>query len=302
MTNGDEIDRRLSYRDRTFRLNFGGRHSSNPIRRFKPKSMKTRTIFAATLLVCAALVSAQGGQGGQDGRQGRRGAGMFGQAGRGFGEMQLVFRTDVQADLGLTAEQKTKLTELQNKQRQSRRGSGAVGTGGSGTSGAGTAGGGGVGSSGRRGNRGGAGQNMTDAEREAMRKRMEEQRAQTQKDLAAILTEAQVKRLGEIRFQLQGARAVLNPENQKTLALTTEQVTRISDLQQKQQQANQALTEKVRNQQITREELQKSRENNEKIFDAELLKILTPDQSAKLKEMGGKPFKADPTARRGGGR
>jgi len=263
--------------------------------------MKTRTIFAAALLVCAALVSAQGGQGGQDGRQGRRGAGMFGQAGRGFGEMQLVFRADVQADLGLTAEQKTKLTELQNKQRQSRRGSGAVGTGGSGTSGAGTAGGG-VGTSGRRGNRGGAGQNMTDAEREAMRKRMEEQRAQTQKDLAAILTEAQVKRLSEIRFQLQGSRAVLNAENQKTLGLTTEQLTRISDLQQKQQQANQALTEKVRNQLITREELQKSRENNEKIFDAELLKILTPDQSAKLKEMGGKPFKADPPTRRGGGR
>ena len=255
--------------------------------------MKTRTIFAAALLVCAALVSAQGGQGGQDGRQGRRGAGMFGQAGRGFGDMQLVFRADVQADLGLTAEQKTKLTELQNKQREARRGSGAVGAGNTG---------GAVGNGGRRGNRAGAGQNMTDAEREAMRKRMEEQRAQTQKDLAAILTAAQVKRLSEIRFQLQGSRAVLNAENQKALGLTTEQLTRISDLQQKQQQANQALTEKVRNQQITREELQKSRENNEKIFDAELLKILTPDQSAKLKEMGGKPFKADPPARRGGGR
>lgn len=135
-----------------------------------------------------------------------------------------------------------------------------------------------------------------------MRKRMQEQREASRKELAAILNEGQMKRLGEIRVQLMGARAVQNEEIQKALGLTTAQLTRISDLQDKQRQANQALMEKVRSQEMSREDVQKSVENNNKILDAELLKVLTADQAAKLKEMGGKPFEAAPQQGRGGGR
>ena len=135
-----------------------------------------------------------------------------------------------------------------------------------------------------------------------MQKRMQEQREQARKDLSAILNEAQMKRLGEIRVQLQGTRAVLQPEIQKELGITAEQVAKLQDLQEKQRQANQALMEKMRNQELSREDAMKSFENNNKALDTEMLKVLTTDQANKLKAMGGKPFKADPPQRGGGGR
>lgn len=260
--------------------------------------MKFTLMIAAAMALCVAIAPAQGGQGQRQG--GRAGFGMMGQ-GRGAGvggELQLAFRKDVQTDLGLSADQKTKLDALQAKQRElrgqgqgQRRNRGQAGAGNTGNTG-------GSGANGGRANRGG--QQMTDAEREAMRKRMQEQREQSRKDLAAILNDSQMKRLGEIRVQLMGARAVQQEETQKALNLTTAQITRISDLQEKQREANQALMQKVRNQELSREDVTKSIENNNKVLDAELLKVLTPEQSAKLKEMGGKPFKADPPQGRGG--
>lgn len=260
--------------------------------------MKTKMIFATAMLVCVALAGAQGGGQGRGGQG--RGMG-FGQ-GRGGGmqsEMQLAFRKDVQTDLGVTAEQKTKLDELQAKQRQGRSGAGGAGAGGVRGGGAGAGGNGGGAGGGNRGNGGGGFGQMTEEQRMAMAKRQEEAR----KELATVLTEAQMKRIGEIRVQLAGVRAVMQPDMQKSLNLTTEQITKISDLQTKQRAANQALGEKVRNQEMTREDVMKSMENNNKILDAEIAKVLTAEQNAKLKEMGGKPFKADPAPAggRGGG-
>ena len=54
------------------------------------------------------------------------------------------------------------------------------------------------------------------------------------------------------------------------------------------------------NQEISREEAQAARETNNKALDEELAPLLSADQVAKLKEMQGKPFKADPPG--GGGR
>ncbi len=250
--------------------------------------MRIRTILVAALTVSVAISMAQGGG------QGRGG---FGQGRGGQGELQLAMRKDVQTDLAVTADQKTKLEELQAKQRQGRGQGGAGRAGGAG--GAGAGGGGGVGAGGG-GNRVG-GQAMTDEERAAMQKRMQEQRDQARKELGAILNEGQMKRLGEIQIQLQGNRAIVREETQKVLGLSTDQVAKIKDLQDKQQAANQALMEKVRNQELSREDVTKSRENNNKILDAELGKILTGDQASKLKDMGGKAFKADPP-QAGGGR
>jgi Spy/CpxP family protein refolding chaperone len=271
--------------------------------------MNTKIFIAGALVVCTALATAQAGQGGQGGRQGRRGGmqGMLGQVNRGGSEMQLVFRKDVQTDLGITPEQKAKLDALQAKQREVRgvrggnRGTGTGTVGGAGTTGGtGTTGGAGTGGQGRV--RGGQGQNMTEAEREAMRKRQQEQREQSRKELSAIINESQMKRLGEIRFQLQGTRALFNEEYQKSLNLTSDQILKINDLQEKQRVANQSLMQKVRNQEISQEDARKSFENNGKVLETEMLKVLTADQSAKYKDMGGKPFKADPPQRGGGGR
>lgn len=276
-----------------------------------------KTVLATAMILCVALAGAQGGQGGGQG-QGRGGRGGFGlgqgRGGGGQSEFQLAFRKDVQTDLGITADQKTKLDELQAKQRQGRGGAGGQGSGNRGNGGAGGAGGnggaggggvagggtgGGAGAGGNGGAAGGAGGGQFNSEE--FRKRMEEQRTQQRKDLAAILNEGQIKRIGEIRVQLQGNRAIQQEETQKALAMTPDQVTKVKDLQAKQQEANQALMQKMRDQSITREEATKSFENNTKILETEFAKVLTADQAAKLKAMGGKPFKADPPAAGGGG-
>lgn len=242
-----------------------------------------RAFLVGALLICVALVGAQtgnGGNGGGGGRgAGRQGRGGFGQQGRnGAGsELTLALRKDVQADLVVTDDQKTKLTDLQQKQRDARRAAGG----------------------GQRGAGGAGGGQVDPAERQ---KRAEEQRAQTHKDLAAILNDGQMKRLGEISIQLRGNRAILDPEVQKTLGLSSDQTAKIKDLQDKQTEANRSVFEKVRNQEISQDDARKSMETNTKAMDTELAKILTSDQAAKLKDLGGKPFKADPAESQPGGR
>ncbi len=178
-------------------------------------------------------------------------------------------RKDVQTDIVMTDDQKAKIQELSDKQRAARQ-----------------AGGGG------RGNGGGGGAAGGTFDLKAQ----EEARAQTHKDLAAILNEGQMKRLGEILIQLQGNRAILNAEVQKSLGLSDDQIAKIKDLQSKQQEANRSLQEKVRSQEMTREEYQAAMQKNNTALNDELGKILTADQASKLKTMGGKEFKADPPA------
>ena len=258
------------------------------------KLFNTRVVFAVAILAVTVLACAQG-QGGQG--QGRGGRG-FGQGGRGGGnnELTLAMRKDVQTDLGVSEDQKKKLEELQTKLRPARgqRGQGGqAGAGGQGGNG------GQAGAGGQRG-QGGQGGNF---DPEAMRKRMEEQRAATRKALSEVLSADQMKRLGEISIQLQGNRAVLNAEVQKSLGVTDEQKAKITELQTKMQEANRALMQKVRDQELSQEDAQKSMQNNNKAMDDELAKVLNATQNSKLKELGGKPFKADPneTGRRGGG-
>ncbi len=228
------------------------------------------------LLSCVALAGAQQGQG--------RGGGGFGQRGgrNNTSEIGLAMRTDVQKDIAVTDDQKTKLTEYNDKQRAARRAAGGAGGG--------------------RGNGGGGGGAAGGTfDREAFMKAQEEARAQTHKDLAAILNEGQLKRLGEISIQLQGNRALTNADVQKSLGLSADQITKIKDLATKIQEANRGLQEKVRSQEMTREESQAAMTKNNATMDAELAKVLTTDQAAKLKSIGGKPFVADPPAGGGGG-
>lgn len=265
----------------------------------------SKTVLATAMIVCVALAGAQGGQGGGQGRGNRGGFGGFAQGrGGGQGEMQLAFRKDVQTDIGVTTEQKTKLDELQAKQRQGRgggQGQGRGNRGGNGGAGAGGNGGGAGTNGGGNGGNGGNGGAAGGFNNEEFRKRMEEQRTQARKDLAAILSETQMKRIGEIQVQLQGNRALMQADTQKSLGMSSDQVKKVEDLQAKQREANQALTQKMRDQSLSREEAMKSFENNNKILDAELHKVLTADQATKFKAMGGKPFKADPPPARGGG-
>jgi hypothetical protein len=245
--------------------------------------MKLSTIgkfVAVTVLVAStALVFAQGGGGGQ-GRGGRGGFG--GQRGGmfGTGPMQLAGRADVQRDIKATDDQKTKIAELQQKQREEMM---AMFQGG---------GGGGAGGGGGRG-----GFQLSPEQQAAIQKLNEKYKG----ELGKVLDAGQMKRLDEIQVQLAGGRAIFLPAVQKALGLSEDTVKKANDLQQKQQEANRSIMEKVMNQEISREEAQAAREKNNAALDAELAKLLTSEQAAKLKEMQGAPFKADPPQGRGGG-
>ncbi|MBS1701362.1 MAG: hypothetical protein JST12_06865 [Armatimonadetes bacterium] len=234
-----------------------------------------------------SMALAQGGQGG--GGRGQRGGG-FGQRGGGnFNyELNLLNRSDVQKDLGLTNDQKTKVEDYIEKNRPQR---GQGGGGGQRGAGGGNGGGGGQGG-GQRGQGGGQrgqGGQMT----EEMMKAMAERREKTRKDLLEIISDAQLKRVDEIHLQLQGNMAIMEPDVQKALGLSSDQTDKIKDLQTKQGEANRALFQKVRDQEISREDMQAAFQKNNDTMKSELGKILTSDQAAKLKAMQGKPFTAD---------
>ncbi len=217
--------------------------------------VRLTTVVAAA--ACVALAAAQGGG------QGRGG---FGQRGGMDGTgLNLLGRADVQRDMQITDAQKAKITALQEKQRA------AFGQG-----------------------RGGGGAGGGNFDPDALRAEMEKRNAETKKEIAAILDEGQVKRLGEIRVQLAGNRAVLDSEAQKALALSEAQIHQVRDLQAKQREAQAALIEKMRNQELDRDQMRAAQQKNNEVLGAELGKVLTDAQRAKLKEMGGTEFKADP--------
>ena len=229
--------------------------------------MNIMKFFAVTAIAIVAVSSfAQGGGGG--------GRGGFGQGRGGFGGFQdatgvfLLNRDDVAGEIKLTADQKTKLESIRQAQREKMRDMFQGGGGG--------------------------------GDREAMMAAMQKLQAENAKETLAVLNDDQKKRLKELAVQRMANAAVMNADIQKELGVTDEQKAKIKDLQDKQQAANQALGEKMRNQEIDREQFQASMQKNREVMNAELGKILTPDQKTKLTAMGGKPFKFVEQERGGG--
>jgi len=226
--------------------------------------LKTSTVVVGAILF-GALAAAQGAG------QGRSWRGGFGGGGNSFG---LLRRSDVQADLQLSVDQKTKIQSLMDSMRGQRgdRGQGAAG----------------------------GGTPPSDADREAMRQQMQARRAEMQKQLDSILTSDQTHRLKQISIQLRGNMAVLDESVQNDLGLSDSQKSKIKDLQQKMSDASQTLFQKMRDNSISREDAMTSFQKNNDIMKDELGKVLTDAQKDKLKELGGAPFKADPSESMGG--
>ncbi|WP_144240982.1 hypothetical protein [Fimbriimonas ginsengisoli] len=241
----------------------------------------------AVALCAAALVGtclAQGGGGQRGNRQGRG-------ARNGPPSLtQLALRSDVQADLAVTDDQKTKLAELR-PQRGNRANGGAGAGGGAGAVGGGGAGvgGGAVGGGGQRGNRAPVDPAV-----------LAERRAAEKKALEAVLNADQMKRLEEIRIQVAGDQAILDPEVQKTLSFTDDQKAKVKEVQDKYRSAMTTMREKMQNGDLDRQGMQEAMKTNNKVLGEELHKILTPAQADQLKTLGGKPFKADAPTGRGG--
>lgn len=211
-----------------------------------------RVATVAAVALMAVAAIAQGGGQG-GGMMMMRGAGLVG----------LSQRADVQADIKATDDQKAKLAQLQQAMQDKRR------------------------------------ELMQEAREsgggfEGMRESMTKLQESADKQLATILSEDQVKRLREIQIQLEGNRAILRAEVQKALGLREDQKQKIAGIQQKSQEELQALIEEMRGGGggFDREAMQAEMAKRGNKLSEELGKVLTVDQAAKLKAMGGKEFKA----------
>lgn len=228
--------------------------------------MKIKLILAVA--VVAALMAGAVAQPGQ-GRGGFGGRGGMMMGGGFQNDTVLLMRSDVQAELKLTNDQRTRLEQMQERIRQQMMER--------------------MQSGGMQGNR------------EAMQAEFRRMQEETTRQINAILTADQQKRLRQIGIQMAGARAVMREDVAKELGITPDQKTRLDRLQEAQRAANQSIMEKIRNGELDREQGQASIERNRVTLDAEIMKILTEAQKTKLKEMGGAPFNADPNVTMGGG-
>jgi Spy/CpxP family protein refolding chaperone len=225
------------------------------------KMNKVVAIVAIAVVACAAFA--------QGGGQGRRGGGQRG-GGNMYSPMNLVNVPEVQAEINLTEDQKTKITELRTSLRTKMQEA-----------------------------RTNAGTDRT-AQAEAAQK----VNADAAKSLNEILNADQAKRVRELQIQWSGVNIVLtDKEVQAALNVTDDQKTKFKDLQDRQRTANQELQQKVQNQEVDATQARETRTKNAKILEEEIGKILTDDQKTKLTAMGGKalPKPAMQTGRRGGG-
>ncbi len=230
----------------------------------------SKIIVTVAVVACVGSTFAQGFGGG--GGQGRGGMRMM-QGGRGFGgPAMLLQREDVQAELKLSDDQKSKLSSFREKQQSKMRETFQAAMQG--------------------------GERPDPTKMQEIFAKMNEE---SNKELATILTADQSKRLRELSVQRAGSMAVIMPDVQKEIGISDAQKTRIQSLQKMQQEANQSLFEKMRDGELDRDQLREKMQGNQKALEDEVAKVLTEDQKTKLKALGGAPFtfKDEP---RGGGR
>lgn len=228
------------------------------------------TAIVATMALMVSASMAQGG-GGQGRGQGRgMGQGMMG--GRGG---NLLAREDVQKELNLTDAQKSKIKAIMDKAAEDRRAM-------------------------MEEMRNGGG------DREAMTKHMQEAQAKVKKETDAVLNDDQKKRLQEIEIQVQGARALLNPDVQKALGITDAQKKSLEAAQQKNMDRMREMMEEMRNSGGGGggEEMRNAMQENQKKLETEMLAVLTAEQKTKFESMKGKKFEGAAAAggQFGGGR
>lgn len=278
--------------------------------------MRNKILVVAAMALLAAVSFGQGGpQGGPGGGPGGPG---FGPGGGYSGPSRLIMRKDVQTDLGLTDEQKTKIQALLKANRPSFGGPGGGGPGGGqggdggpggdmgGPPDGGGPGGGGPdgGPDGGPGGGPGGGPKMIQGpggdqgnrpDMAEMQKAMEAMNKKIVAGLKEILTADQWTRLKGISIQVNGNAVLQDEEVAKDLGLTDEQKTKVKTLIKNQSEANRSLFEKVMNGEIERDELQTKMKKNTETLKTLLGKVLTDDQTTKLKTLAGKPFKATET-------
>jgi Spy/CpxP family protein refolding chaperone len=233
------------------------------------------TLAVAALFAAAAdSASAQGG-GGRGGRGGRGFGGLFGGRGGATHQIQLAALPEVEANLKLTDDQKTKVADLSDEFQEERRAQFQGGGGG---------GGGG----------GGFGGGLSEEARAA--------RAKMNADFAAklneILDEAQQKRIQEIYVQVNGTNLLTDTAFATLLGITEEQTEKLTAAVDDQRQAMQDAFQDF--QDMTPEERTEKIAELTKARDEALLAALTPEQKEKFEGMKGEALEIDLTQIRGG--
>jgi len=216
-----------------------------------------KIILSIVVMMAAVASFAQGG----GGRQG----GMM--AGLQNNPLMLLTREDVQEDLGLNSDQKLKVAEFFAPDAMRERMMSVFQN---------------------------SGMSFEDMRSEEGRKKMQDimtkQMDSMKKEVESWLTPEQTKRVVEISLQVNGFRSILNKDVAKSLEITSAQQAKIDGLQKASGEAMQALMQKMRDQELSREEMQEKMKKNNDIMNVELGKVLTDNQRAKLTEMGGKKF------------
>lgn len=229
--------------------------------------MKRITISVLTVALCACLatsVMAQEQQGRGQGR-GRGGQGFGGPGGGGFGGGNLLANEQVQKELKITDDQKSKITAIGEESREEMR---KV--------------------------FGGNFQNLTQEERQKAFGEAQKKGQEFAKKMEAVLTPDQTKRYKEIRLNVRGIAALTDEEVSKELKLSEEQVAQLKTIQEEANKQRRELTPDFRRgQQPSQEEIQKNREKREQLdkdTTDESLAILSADQRSQYEKMKGEKF------------
>lgn len=191
--------------------------------------------------------------------------------GGGGGDSMLLGSPDVQKDLKMTEAQIKDVKAIQDAQRQEMMDMFQGGGGG--------------------------------GDREEMMKQVQAMMKKSEDKIKAVLNADQNKRLKQIGVQTSGGRALYREDIQKELALTATQRKALMDLQTKNQESMMALFQSMRDQSMTREEMQAAMEKNNKSQSEEALKVLTAEQKTAFEAMKGPKFegKIQMGGRGGGG-
>ena len=173
----------------------------------------------------------------------------------GASGVMLVQQKSVQDELKLSEDQIEKLKQVSAKMRESFGGGGGGG------------------------------------DREEARKKFEEARQAADKDIHAILTADQAKRLKEVVLQQVGPTALARPELAKEIGLTDDQTAKIKEI-------TDALTTETRGQFQAggggdREEARKKMATLRKETGDKVLAVLKDDQKKAWEKLVGEPFKGE---------
>ncbi len=226
--------------------------------------MLRRTVIASLLVgAMVGLTFAQppaGGRRGQGGQPPRPpvGAPMMFARGGPMLMLGLLRNPQVQQELKITEEQRSKLEQLGEQLREKFRG---------------------------------LGQELRELSPEERENRLESLNAEVERELAKILNEQQLKRLKQISLQVEGYAALARPSVAKEIGLTEGQLRQIREILREAGEKRRTLFQQgpTGDPQARFQEMRKIRD----WVDEQIGKLLTEQQKKKWQQLIGEPFKIE---------